>query len=116
MSRHDDDFLSRSVFFISGFIYGFLFMIHFIYERVFYFRYVFSFVVGVRVTVVSLLMVVALLSADFSKTVFGFVFLFLCGSDGGIDMITYSFLAQSFLTSILRVGVWIISRSFSLVS
>ena len=34
-----------------------------------------------------------------------------CGSDGGIDMITYSVLAQSFLTSILRVGVWIISRS-----
>ena len=33
---------------------------------------------------------------------------FLFGSGGGIGMITYTVVAQSFLTSILRVGVWII--------
>ena len=31
-----------------------------------------------------------------------------CGSGGGIDMITNTFLAQSFLTLILRVGVCVI--------
>ena len=72
-----------SVCFLSGFIF-------FIYLL----RYVFLFVL------VSVLAGVALLSA-----VLSFV---SCGSGGGIDMITNTFLAQSFLTSILRVGVWII--------
>ena len=44
----------------------------------------FIFVVGSRVVVVSLLAVVALLSADFSKKN-GLDFIFVsCGSDGGI--------------------------------
>ena len=72
----------------------------------------FLFVVGSRVVVVLLLAVVALLSVDFSENGFRFLFFVSCGSDGGIDMITYSVLAQSFLTSILRVGVWIILALF----
>ena len=79
--------------------YVFLFMIH-------------VFICG-TLRWISVLAVVALLSAVLAKNGFGFYFS-LCGSDGGIDMITYSVLAQSFLTSILRVGVWIISRLFSL--
>ena len=88
---------------------------HFIYERVFIFRYVFFIRDMVRVTVVSLLAVVALLSTDLARMVL-VLFFVSCGSDGGIDMITHLFLAQSFLTSILRVGVCVMSRSFSLVS
>ena len=49
---------------------------------------------------VSVLAGVALLSAV--------LFFVLCGSGGAIDMITDMFLAQSFLTSLLWVGVWII--------
>ena len=44
------------------------------------------------------------------------VFIFYAVVMVAFDMITYPVLAQSFLTSILRVGVWIISRLFSLMA
>ena len=63
---------------------------------------------------VSVLAVVALLSTDYQKKCAFFYFHYAVVMVA-FDMITYPVLAQSFLTSILRVGVWIISRSFSLI-
>ena len=83
-------------------------MIHFIYERVFFiFGACFLFVVD-SCDVGSVLAMVALLSADLAKMVFWILFFVSCGRDGGVDMITYTAIAQSFLTSILRVGVCVI--------
>ena len=57
-------------------------MIHFVYERVFYFPFGTCFIfVVVSCDVGSVLAVVALLSADF-------IFV-SCGRGGGVDMITY---------------------------
>ena len=91
---HDDDFyFFILVLFLSGFFV----------LRVFILRYMFlsalDFGIGGSCSFVC----------GFSKKRLRFS---LRGSDGGVGMITYSVLAQSFLTSILRVGVWIILAYF----
>ena len=82
MPRHDDDFYFDLFFLYLVFIYGFLFYI-LSTDEFFIFRYVFIVVVG-SCDVVSLVAVVALLSADLARTVFRFYLLFSCGSGGGI--------------------------------
>ena len=84
----DDDFILflHFVFFISGFIFTFYATCVFIW-------------IGFRCWRELL----------FCRRFLSFV---SCGSGGGIDMITNTFLAQSFLTFILRVGVCVIAYGF----
>ena len=98
LSRFDDDF-----YFVCFYIWFYLAAVFFyIFDGYFYFL-----TLRVFIRVDFGIGGVALLSADLAKR-FWILSFVLCGSGGGIDMITNTVLAQSFLTFILRVGVCVI--------
>ena len=103
------EFVLAVCFFVYSLAVSFLMMMMFLsvcfylFLSGFFYIYVFT----LRVFLFGLISVLA--GVALSSAVLSFV---SCGSGGGIDVITNTFLAQSFLTSILRVGVCVIAYGF----